>query len=85
MRKSKKLISLLMKYTKQQAQMLKDKGMNGFSKHNRKPLENVTTKELGIEPTNRRFYDDYQIELINDFVRSGRNKYIIVESKINKL
>lgn len=42
-------------------------------------------KELGIEPTNKRFYDDYQIELISDFVRSPRIKYIIVESKINKL
>lgn len=42
-------------------------------------------KELGIETTNKRFYDDYQIELINDFVRSPRTKYIIVESKMNKL
>lgn len=42
-------------------------------------------KELGITATNKRFYDDYQIELINDFVRSPRTKYIIVESKINKL
>lgn len=34
-----------MKYTKQQAEMLKNKGMNGFSKHNRKPLGNITIKD----------------------------------------
>ena len=42
-------------------------------------------KELGIVATNRYWYDEYQIELIRDFERSPRTKYIIVESKMNKL
>lgn len=41
-------------------------------------------KELGIIATEKYFYDKYQIELIKDFVRSPRNRYIIVESKMNK-
>ena len=42
-------------------------------------------KELGIIATEKYWYDEYQIELIKDFVRSPRTKFIIVESKINKL
>ena len=42
-------------------------------------------KELGIIPTRRWWYDEYQIELIKDFVRSPRATYKIVESKMNKL
>lgn len=42
-------------------------------------------KELGIVATNRYWYDEYQIELIRDFERSPRTKYIIVESKMNEL
>lgn len=42
-------------------------------------------KELGIVATNKWWYDQYQIELIRDFERSPRTKYIIVESKMNKL
>lgn len=42
-------------------------------------------KELGIVATNKWFYDEYQIELIKDFERSPRTKYIIKESKINEL
>ena len=41
-------------------------------------------KELGIIATEKYFYDKYQIELIKDFVRSPRTRYIIVESKMNK-
>ena len=41
--------------------------------------------ELGIIPINRWWYDEYQIELIKDFERSPRSKYIIVDSKMNKL
>ena len=41
-------------------------------------------KELGIITTEKYFYDKYQIELIKDFVRSPRTRYIIVESKMNK-
>ena len=41
-------------------------------------------KELGIIATEKHFYNKYQIELIKDFVRSPRTRYIIVESKINK-
>ena len=41
-------------------------------------------KELGIIATENYFYDKYQIELIKDFVRSPRTRYIIVESKMNK-
>ncbi len=33
-----------MKYTKQQAKRLKDKGMNGYTKHNR-PLKDITIKD----------------------------------------
>ena len=39
--------------------------------------------ELGIIPINRWYYDSYQIELIKNFERTPRTKYIIVESKIN--
>lgn len=42
-------------------------------------------KELGIIATNRWWYDEYQIELIRNFERSPRTKYIIVESKMNKI
>ena len=41
-------------------------------------------KELGIIATEKHFYNKYQIELIKDFVRSPRARYIIVESKMNK-
>ena len=41
-------------------------------------------KELGIIATEKYFYDKYQIELIKDFVRSPRTRYIVVESKMNK-
>lgn len=40
-------------------------------------------KELGIIPTERWWYDNYQIELIKDFQRSPRSKYETLESKIN--
>ena len=41
-------------------------------------------KELGITATEKYFYNKHQIELIKDFVRSPRTRYIIVESKMNK-
>lgn len=41
-------------------------------------------KELGIIATDRWYYNEYQIELIKNFERSPRTKYIIVESKLNK-
>ena len=41
-------------------------------------------KKLGIIATEEHFYNKYQIELIKDFVRSPRTRYIIVESKMNK-
>ena len=41
-------------------------------------------KELGIIATEKYFYDKYQIELIKDFVRGPRTRYIIIESKMNK-
>lgn len=78
MRKSKKLISLLMEGHKRVVDIA-----NMLNLH--KDTITYRIKELGIEATNKRFYDDYQIELISDFVRSPRTKYIIVESKMNKL
>lgn len=78
MRKSKKLISLLMEGYKRVTDI-------AIMLNLHKDTITYRIKELDIEPTNKRFYDDYQIELISDFVRSPRTKYIIVESKINKL
>jgi len=42
-------------------------------------------KELGIVATNKLWYDEYQIELIKDFERSPKTKYITIESKINEI
>jgi len=78
MRKSKKFISILMEGHKRVVDIA-----NMLNLH--KDTITYRIKELGIEATNKRFYDDYQIELISDFVRSPRTKYIIVESKMNKL
>ena len=41
-------------------------------------------KELSIIATDRWYYNEYQIELIKDFERSPRTKYIIIKSKLNK-
>lgn len=41
-------------------------------------------KKLSIIATDRWYYNEYQIELIKDFERSPRAKYIIIESKLNK-
>ena len=76
--KSKKLISILMEDYKRVADIAVMLNLH-------KDTITYRIKELGIEATNKRFYDDYQIELISDFVRSPRTKYIIIESKINKL
>lgn len=78
MRKSKKLISLLMECHKRVTDIAIMLNLHKYTITYR-------IKELGIEATNKRFYDDYQIELISDFVRSPRTKYIIIESKMNKL
>ena len=76
--KPKKLISLLMEGHKRVVDI-------AIMLNLHKDTITYRIKELGIEATNKRFYDDYQIELISDFVRSPRTKYIIVESKVNKL
>jgi len=78
MRKSKKFISLLMEGHKRVIEIAEMLNLN-------RDTITYRIKELGITATNKRFYDDYQIELINDFVRSPRTKYIIIESKMNKL
>lgn len=78
MRKSKQFISLLMEGHKRVADI-------AIMLNLHKDTITYRIKELGIEATNKRFYDDYQIELISDFVRSPRTKYIIIESKMNKL
>jgi len=78
MRESKKFISILMEDYKRVADI-------AIMLNLHKDTITYRIKELGIEATNKRFYDDYQIELISDFVRSPRTKYIIVESKMNKL
>jgi len=76
--KSKKLIPLLMEGHKRVVEIAEMLNLN-------RDTITYRIKELGIIATNKRFYDDYQIELISDFVRSPRTKYIIVESKMNKL
>ena len=76
--KPKKLISLLMEGHKRVVDI-------AIMLNLHKDTITYRIKELGIEATNKRFYDDYQIELISDFVRSPRTKYIIIESKMNKL
>lgn len=39
-------------------------------------------RQLGIIPTAKWFYDEYQIELILDFERTPRINFIIIESKL---
>ena len=78
MRKSKKLISILMEGHKRVVDIATMLNLH-------KDTITYRIKELGIEATNKRFYDDYQIELISDFVRSPRTKYIIIESKIKSI
>lgn len=41
-------------------------------------------KEIGIIPTDRWWYDEYQMELIKDFERTPRLKYEVFESKMNQ-
>lgn len=41
-------------------------------------------KAIGIIPTDRWWYDEYQIELIKDFERTPRVKYEVFESKMNQ-
>lgn len=41
-------------------------------------------KTIGIIPTDRWWYDEYQIELIKDFERTPRVKYEVFESKMNQ-
>lgn len=41
-------------------------------------------RALGIIPTDKFYYDKYQIQLILDFERTPRSRFIILESKINE-
>lgn len=50
-----------------------------------KDVVSYRIKELGIIATNRWWYDMHQIELIRDYARTPRTKYIYIESKLNNM
>ena len=77
-----------MKYTKEQAERLKNKGMNGFTKHDR-PLKNIVIKD-GFYPVVRKdlldIFDNEQNEVLkySDIYTNFYDYIQSIESAVQK-